>query len=97
MESYVVQKAQQAVEALCEERDLRSRLLSAATEFCYVTSDHLLSSCPKEVADAIIAVKETPNDEELPVFSQRIQTAIELIFEESGRQEIRRGARENLS
>lgn len=97
MENYVVQKAQQALEALAGDGAWKDRLASASSHLSTVTNDHFLASCPEDVAQALKELHDAPREEPYPNTSLRIQTAIELIFEEAGRWDLRRGAREQLS
>ena len=49
METYIAQKAQQALEALTTEETLEDRLRAARMHFSLVTDEHYLKSAPAEV------------------------------------------------
>jgi hypothetical protein len=97
MESYVVQMAQEALEALAGDGAWKDRLATASVRLSFGTNDHFLASTPEEVVQALKELQDAPREEPYPTTSQRIRTAIELIFEEAGRRDLRQGAREQLS
>jgi hypothetical protein len=86
MERYIVQKAQQALEALTTEESLEDRLRAARMHFSFVTDDHYLQSAPAEVQKYLTAVRYIPHGEPRPETARTIREAIESIFEAWGRE-----------
>jgi len=77
------------MEELCKGENLDTRIWSAVTHLQLVTNEHWLKSCPRDVAEALLAVQSSDRSENLLVMGQRIRTAVQCIFEECGRIELR--------
>lgn len=100
MQNYIEQKAQQAIEALCEDRPLWRRLQLAKLHF--ENCEDYLDTAPEDVQQFIKAFLDSFNVPE-PKRSKKkaraekiartclaLNSAIEAVFEECGREEERR-------
>jgi hypothetical protein len=89
MENYIVQKAQQALEALTTDEPLEDRLRTARMHLSIVTDDHYLKTAPSDVQLYLGAVRDIPEAEPWPDMARTIREAIETIFEAWGREHSR--------
>lgn len=91
METYVIQKAQDALWDVCKDGDRDTRIRSAANRFIGVTSEHYLSGCSLETQAALLALRDRSDSEHTDQTMWKVMVAIQNIFEDAGRQDIRLG------
>jgi hypothetical protein len=92
MEQYVVQAAQDALWELCKDEARERRLQNALQRLCLAAnSEHYLGSCSLEVRDVLIRAREIPDDSESDQIMWCVMSAVERIFSDAGRLDIRVG------
>lgn len=89
MEMYMAQKAQQALEELCKDAPLIERLKGARMHLIMVSSENYFASCPADIVEAMQGCLDGNLETDLDSVVMRLRAAIELIFEEAGRQDMR--------
>ena len=89
MQNYIAQKAQQALEALCEDRPLLKRLELAKLHF--ENCEQYLDTAPSEVQEDIRRFLGCDIERDVGQASLALQSAIEGVFEECGREAKREG------
>jgi hypothetical protein len=91
MESYIAQKAQQALEALCGPEPLPDRLVSAYWHIQTIANDHFLKTAPEEVREYVTKFMACDVQQNPAGATQALRHTIQSIFEECGRKGIREG------
>jgi hypothetical protein len=86
MKIYAGQKAQQAMEALIEDKPLADRLNLARTHLGFADNEHFIEDA-SEVREAIRAMKESFKDSDIQAQARAVASVIEAIFEECGASE----------
>lgn len=89
MQNYMVQKAQQALEALLRDAPLAERLRDAKGYILAVSGDDYLAGVSPELRENITTLVSTDLDKQREV-AEAYQSVIEGIFEEWGREMERR-------
>lgn len=89
MQNYLVQKAQQALEAMCEEALLPNRLNTARRHF--EDAAQYLDTAPEGVRKYVRAFIDSDVERDIRRSSLALQSAIESVFEEAGREDITLG------
>jgi hypothetical protein len=89
MQNFISQKAQQALEAMCEEAPLPERLRIAKSYFEQAT--RYLDTAPEEVRKYVKAFISSDVEQDIRRSSNNLQSAIESVFEEWGREDVTLG------
>jgi hypothetical protein len=89
MQHYIVQKAQQALEAICEEEPLSKRLDTAKSHLEYATQ--YLDTASEEVRNRVKAFIESDVVYDTRHSCLALQSAIISVFEEAGRDDVTLG------
>jgi hypothetical protein len=97
MNDYILEKAGSALRELCSDADFATRVQNARVQIILASHRDHLSSCPPEVAEALVALNNLPNNARLKEKSYFIQSAIYMIFLEAGRAGLRLDPREHQS
>jgi hypothetical protein len=97
MNDYILEKAGRAFQELCSDANFATRIRNARVQIILASHQEHLSSCPVEVAEALIALNNLPTDASLEAESSCIQAAIYRIFGEAGRTGLRLDPREHQS
>lgn len=88
MERYIVQKAQQALEALTTEDSLENRLRLARLHLSFPTDGNYFGSMTPEVRRAYHNYLSTSADEPRPTQAQVLRLLLMEIFEADGRETV---------
>jgi hypothetical protein len=90
MDYYVVQKAQQALEALTTDQPLESRLTEAAMHLSFTTGSVYMITMPSEVRKPYLDYQRvTERQEPLPNQAEHLRDLLEEIFRAAGRGPVR--------
>ena len=89
MQNYIVQKAQQALEAICEEAPLPERLETPRRHF-EQAAQHL-ETAPEDVRKTLKAFIGSDIKHDIRSSSLSFQSAVESVFEEAGREDVTLG------
>jgi len=89
MNNYIGQKAQQSLEALCQERPLAGRLKLAQDHFG--NCEQYLDEAPDGVRDDVKKFLDADIQNDPTGASLALQSAIQAVFEGCGRQEAQEG------
>ena len=87
MESYIVQKAQQCVEALARDGSREQRLAEASIHVSTINREIYIDSAPQVVADCIKEVCQLDPKEEMDQLALALKSFIQHVFEEAGRRD----------
>jgi hypothetical protein len=79
------QRAQKALEALCEDAPLES-LIAAKRQFDVIRES--LKTAPEDVRKCVSEFIDLDIEHNIPKARSRLQSAIESVFEESGREQM---------
>jgi hypothetical protein len=89
MQNYIAQKAQQALEALSGGNSLPERLNLAKIHF--TACEQYLDEAPDDVRQHVRNFLNSDIEHDLGAASLALQSAIQAVFEECGRQDEREG------
>jgi hypothetical protein len=89
MQKYLGQKAQQALEAMCEEAPLSKRLNAARRHF--EDAAQYVDAAPEDVRKYVKAFLASDVEHDMRRSSLALQSAIESVFEQAGREDITLG------